>query len=261
MTKFDRTKFFKKASKALTEELSSPDYLIIQTINAIDDLNKIFNLCFERVFEWYSVHFPEFKSKDQKKYLLVASFFNRKSPQKERLYEILGPQAESILHLSNNSVGAILEAEDMEAINKHALLALEIYQKKEELEEYLKKITKRLAPNLSFLCGELLTARLIQKAGGLKKLALFPSSTIQVLGAEKALFKHLKSGSPPPKHGVIFQHALIGSSAKNLRGKIARNLASKIAIVAKADAFSKNFIAEKVKEKFERQIKKIFSKV
>jgi len=87
-----------------------------------------------------------------------------------------------------------------------------------------------------------------------------PSSTIQVLGAEKALFKHLKSGTPSPKHGIIFQHPLISGNKKEFRGKIARKFASKIAILSKADAFSKNLIVDQIKKKFENQIKKILEK-
>jgi len=101
---------------------------------------------------------------------------------------------------------------------------------------------------------------LIAQAGGLSKLASFPSSTVQVIGAEKALFKHLRSGSPPPKHGLIFQHVLISTSPKHARGKIARALAAKIAIAAKADAYSHNFIAEKLKEQFEARAKDILAK-
>jgi nucleolar protein 56 len=80
------------------------------------------------------------------------------------------------------------------------------------------------------------------------------------LGAEKALFKHLKSGSRPPKHGLIFQHALVGKSPRHLRGKIARTLAAQLAIASKADAISHNFIAEKLKAKFEAQVQRIMAK-
>jgi nucleolar protein 56 len=254
MVKFNRDELLKKAAKKLQQELSSPDYIIIQTINAIDDLNKIANLCYERVFEWYSLHFPEVKIKDPKKYVLLASFFNRANPDKAKLEKYFQAEFSSILNLANNSTGIIFDKNDIEALEDFANFTLTVYEKKEFLENYLKEVVKKQAPNLSYICGEMLAARLIQKAGGIKKLALMPSSTIQVLGAEKALFKHLKTGSPPPKHGIIFQHPLISSTSKKLRGKIARLLSSKIAIVAKADAFSKNFIADKIKNKFEQRL-------
>ena len=255
-----REKFIKKVANQLTEEMSSPDHIIIQTINSIEDLNKITNLCSERLQEWYSIHFPEFKSKDPKTYALLASFFNRKNPNKEKLFELFGQQADRLLHLSYNSIGVIFEEEDIEALQSFALFTLSVYNKKEDLENYLRKITRKHAPNLSSFCGELLTAKLIQKAGGLKKLAQMPSSTIQVLGAEKALFKHLKSGTPSPKHGIIFQHPSISGNKKEFRGKIARKFASKIAILTKADAFSKNLIVDQIKKKFEVQIKKCLEK-
>jgi nucleolar protein 56 len=99
----------------------------------------------------------------------------------------------------------------------------------------------------------------VAQAGGLHRLSFFPASTIQVLGAEKALFKHLRSGSKPPKHGLIFQHSSIGMSPKKVRGKIARALAAKLTIASKADAISHNFIAEKLKASFEAHTKRILA--
>ena len=94
-----------------------------------------------------------------------------------------------------------------------------------------------LAPNISSIAGENIGARLIAKAGSLEKLARIPSSTIQILGAEKALFRALKTGSKPPKHGILFQHDDIHTAPKWQRGKIARSIASKIAIAARVDAY------------------------
>ena len=102
---------------------------------------------------------------------------------------------------------------------------------------YISDLMNNIAPNLSAIAGPTIGARLIAKSGGLMKLAKLPSSTIQVLGAEKALFRSLKSGSRPPKHGIIFQHDKVHSSPKWQRGKIARSLASKIAIAARIDVF------------------------
>jgi nucleolar protein 56 len=113
---------------------------------------------------------------------------------------------------------------------------------------------------MSHIAGPELAAKLVAQSGGLQRMAMFPASTIQVLGAEKALFKHLKSGSRPPKHGLIFQHASIGMAPKKVRGKISRCLAAKLTIAAKADAFSHNFIAEKLKAQFEAQVKRIMAK-
>jgi nucleolar protein 56 len=116
----------------------------------------------------------------------------------------------------------------------------------ERLSEMRKKIAGAIelemhavAPNLSSLAGELLGARLIARAGGLESLARMPASKIQVMGASKALFKHLQFGAKPPKHGLIFQHPLIRGSPLSKRGKIARTMAAKLAIAARIDFYSK----------------------
>ena len=114
-----------------------------------------------------------------------------------------------------------------------------------------------MAPNVCKIIGPNIGARLIAYAGGIEKLATMPAGTIQVLGAEKALFKHIKDGTPPPKHGVIFQHEMINKAPKNKRGKIARLLATKLAIAAKADAFTKNYIADELKKEIEERYREI----
>jgi nucleolar protein 56 len=128
----------------------------------------------------------------------------------------------------------------------------------------LKKLEKQIdldmhnnAPNISRIVGSLIGARLISLAGGIKRLATMPASTIQLLGAEKALFRYKKEGGKPPKHGVIFQHPKINRNPKEVRGKIARIFASKIAIAAKADAFTKRDISKDLTEQLDKRIKDI----
>lgn len=112
------------------------------------------------------------------------------------------------------------------------------------LEYLIEEDMKTIAPNIASLVGPLIGARLLASAGSLKKLAQMPASTIQILGAEKALFRYKKEGGKPPKHGIIFQHAFINRAPKSLRGKIARSMAAKLATAAKADAFTKRDIAD-----------------
>ena len=128
------------------------------------------------------------------------------------------------------------------------------------LEKQIEKDMETIAPNITNLAGSLIGARLISFAGGIKKLAMLPSSTKQVLGAEKALFRYKKEGGKPPKHGVIFQHSFINKSSKNIRGKIARTFASKISIAAKADAFTKRNISDDLIKNLEIRIKDIKNK-
>jgi len=125
------------------------------------------------------------------------------------------------------------------------------------LESQIEKDMKRIAPNITNIVGPLIGARLISHSNGIIKLATMPASTIQILGAEKALFRYKKEGGKPPKHGVIFQHSIINRTPREYRGKIARTFASKIAIAAKADAFTKRDISKELKKDLDKRIKKI----
>lgn len=125
------------------------------------------------------------------------------------------------------------------------------------LEKQIDNDMNKIVPNTSEIVGPLIGARLISLAGSLQKLAVLPSSTIQILGAEKALFRFKKEGGKPPKHGVIFQHPLINRSPKGERGKIARLLANKIAIAINADVFTKRNISKNLKKDLEKKVKEI----
>ncbi|RLF52011.1 MAG: hypothetical protein DRN19_01790 [Thermoplasmata archaeon] len=127
----------------------------------------------------------------------------------------------------------------------------------DELKERLGEKMKMLAPNLSELVGPLLAAKLISVTGGIEKLAKLPSSSIQILGAEKALFRYKQGKGTPPKHGIIFRHPAVRSAKAKDRGKISRVLASKISLAAKADSFTGNFIADKLKRDFEEFVRSI----
>ncbi len=128
------------------------------------------------------------------------------------------------------------------------------------LEKQIEVDMYKIAPNTSRIVGPLIGARLISLAGGMQKLAIMPASTVQILGAEKALFRFKKEGGKPPKHGVIFQHPLINKAARTERGKIARLLAAKIATATKADVFTKRDISNDLKEGLNKRIKEIKNK-
>jgi len=125
------------------------------------------------------------------------------------------------------------------------------------LEQLIEEDMNELAPNISKIIGPHVGARLIAYAGGLQKLAMLPASTVQILGAEKALFRFKKEGGRPPKHGVIFQHPYIRRAHKKSRGRISRAVSAKISIAAKADAFTKRDIASELKQDLEARIKEI----
>jgi nucleolar protein 56 len=128
------------------------------------------------------------------------------------------------------------------------------------LEKQIETDMSQIAPNISNLIGPLISARLISHAGSLKKLAKMPASTIQILGAEKALFRFKKEGGKPPKHGVLYQHPYLSRSPKDIRGKISRIIATKIAIAVKADVFTKRDISEDLKKIIKEKINNIKKK-
>jgi nucleolar protein 56 len=128
------------------------------------------------------------------------------------------------------------------------------------LQDQIEKDMKKIAPNTSEIIGPLIGARLISLAGGIQKMAMMPASTIQILGAEKALFRFKKEGGRPPKHGVIFQHPTINCAPKTERGKIARLLATKISTAIKADVFTKRDIADDLQQDIKRRLQEIRKK-
>jgi nucleolar protein 56 len=254
-----RDDFFAKARKKVQVAISSRDNLLIQTVSAVDELNKSSNLLFERLTEWYGTHFPEFKVAEPAKYVQGVLAIDRKNPDAAQIEAVFGPQAQSIMDKIRSSIGSDFSEEDMRQVRSLASQIQALWALRDAIEAYEAKIATELCPNMSHIAGPELAAKLVAQSGGLKRMSIFPSSTIQVLGAEKALFKHLRSGSRPPKHGLIFQHALISKSSRKARGKIARALAAKLAIACKADAISHNFIAEKLKIQFEAQANRILA--
>jgi nucleolar protein 56 len=149
-----------------------------------------------------------------------------------------------------------LKDSDITMIKTFAQTLKQTYQIKDELERYIDSIMEELSPNVRALIGPILGAKLISKAGGLYKLAIMPGSTIQVLGAEKALFRHLIQGKPSPKHGLIFQYPLISAGAKEVRGRIARSLAAKLSIAARLDYYGKSVDKDLIAD-FNKRLKEL----
>ncbi|HEC96532.1 MAG TPA: hypothetical protein ENI59_02525 [Euryarchaeota archaeon] len=239
-------------SRRLTSEQAARDRYVSQTISALDDIIKTINLLAERLREWYSIHFPELSSdiEDHEEFARIVYEYGD--------YESIKNNLERFRDVVSS--GAPISQEDIEMIRTFAKHLLDTIELRKKLQEYLESLMKDIAPNLTHLVGAPLAARLIAQAGGLEKLARLPASTIQVLGAEKALFRHLRKGSRPPKHGIIFVHPYVHGSPRWQRGKIARALATKIAIAARADAYTKQFIGEKLKEDFEKRVAEIKEK-
>ncbi|MFP3492260.1 MAG: C/D box methylation guide ribonucleoprotein complex aNOP56 subunit, partial [Vulcanisaeta sp.] len=237
----------------LRKVVEKRDLFVAQAISSVDDLDKILNLISSRVREWYGLHFPELEDlvKDHREYMtLVTKLGHRSNFTVDNLVKLGLSQdrAKRIYEAASKSVGAEMSDWDLEPIRTYAGIYVQLYDLRNKLSQYIDEAMVEVAPNIRELVGPLLGARLIMLAGGLMRLALLPASTIQVLGAEKALFRALRTGSRPPKHGVIFQFPEIFRAPRWQRGKIARALAAKLAIAAKADAFTGNFIAPRLKE-------------
>lgn len=263
-------KFFDKLHEIMLEytrrklrrEAQKRDLLAVQAIRAIDDIDKTINLYVARLREWYSIHFPELDElvKEHPEYAkLVYELGDRSNYTVENLVK-LGygrEKAEKLADAARSSIGADLSDFDMNYIKVLAGIILDLYRLRDTLDEYIDAVMKEVAPNITALVGPKLGARLLSLAGGLEKLAKLPASTIQVLGAEKALFRALRTGGKPPKHGVIFQHPHIHKSPRWQRGKIARALAAKLSIAAKVDYFSGRLVGDKLVKEFEERVEEI----
>ena len=215
------------------------DESIVQAVGAIDDLNKGINLLGERTTDWLILYFPnyDFKKRAEELIKIVAE---KKWDELEESQSI----TESDKLILENFTGSLYA----------------LYKSREKLENYVEKSILEIAPNLTHLVGPIIGARLISYANGMKRMATLPSSTIQLLGAEKAFFRHLKENTKIPKHGIIFQSPLIHRAPYWQRGKIARTFASKIAIAARADYYSDNFIAKDLEKDFMKRIEEIKKK-
>ena len=247
------------AKTAITEVTTKRDLYAIQTVRSIEDLDKILNLLAGRVREWYGLHFPELDRLVEKhdSYIrLVHSLGSRESFTFDALAKLGIPQdkATQISASAEKSSGAEMSGTDLEWLREVCGTVLELYGLREAAEKYTDKIMGEVAPNMTSVLGAVLSAKLISMAGGLENVAKMPSSTLQVLGAEKALFRTLKTGARPPKHGIIFQYAAIHQSPKWLRGKIARAVAGKLAIAARMDVYGGGDKGQALKEALDKKI-------
>lgn len=238
----------RKLNLALTKkkirESVNEDNLICQAINSIMETDKVLNILSKRLREWYSLTNPEFVNSisNNIKFAELILKKSKKELQKE-------------LHITE-SMGADLKKTDLNAIFNLAKKLLQLSRYQEETETYLDSIMQNYCPNLKEIAGTIIGAKLIEHNGSLKKLVLMPASTIQILGAEKALFRHMKTGARPPKFGLIYQHQFIQQAKKSEQGKHARALADKISMAVKIDYFKGKYIGDKLKKELEGKFKK-----
>lgn len=253
------------AKQRIKGAVEKRDLVVGQAIQTLDDLDKAINLLMNHLREWYGVHFPELDrlmDKHETYARLIVDLGGRDNFTLENLKreDIPDSKAEGIAKTAEKSMGADLEETDLKQIQTLCKNMLALYDLRQSLEGYLDKTMEEVAPNMKALVGSLLGARLIAISGGLSNLARKPASTIQVLGAEKALFRSLKTGTPPPKHGLIFQHTLLHDAKRWQRGKIARAVAGKLAIAARIDAYGHRDISNQLKAGLDKRIDEIREK-
>ncbi|KAI7727423.1 hypothetical protein M8C21_020428 [Ambrosia artemisiifolia] len=222
------------------------DNMVIQAIFLLDTLDKDVNSFSMRVREWYSWHFPELVKivNDNYLYAKLAKYIEDKSELSEDklsgLIDILGDEdkAKEVIEAAKASMGQDLSPIDLINVKMFAQKVMDLAEYRKKLYDYLVSKMSDIAPNLAALIGEVVGARLISHAGSLTNLAKCPSSTLQILGAEKALFRALKTKGNTPKYGLIFHSSFIGRASAKNKGRMARYLANKCSIASRIDCFS-----------------------
>ena len=217
------------------------DNLIINAVNSIEELEKTGNMLVTRLREWYALYNPEFEKwmRDNAKFADLVIRKDRDTLLREIRY--------------TQTMGADLSKRDIDAILMLAKQAKSNYDMVYDLKDYIEGIMRNYCPNILEIAGVMLAAKLLAKSGSLKRLSTFPASTIQILGAEKALFRHIKTGAKPPRHGILVQHPLVAQAKQKDHGKRARTLADKLSIASRVDYFKGKFIGDKLKKELENK--------
>ncbi len=230
-----RRQFYKKnveLTKKAVKGSVSEDQLIIQTIANIDELDKICNVLTKRLREWYGLYYPELRVGNNEKYVELVLEGKRRT-----------------------AMGADLGKVHVEEMKTLANEIQRLMRLRKTHESYLKTVMEAYCPNLLELAGATIGAKLLERGKGLKHLALLPASTIQLLGAEKALFRHLKTGAKGPKFGILYHHQLVQKAKPSVRGKAARMVADKLSLCARLDYFKGGSKAKEYRKELEEKLR------
>jgi len=220
------------------------DHMIIHAIKLLEDLDKWLNTLCMRLREWFGINFPELQ-KVVNDNILYAKIIQRGETRvgvlEKDMSDFLEEDIEAqVKEAAKYSMGAKITPEDLDRVKNLAELIIDYNDDRNRLSDYLATRMKTIAPNLTHVVGERVGAKLIAHASSLVGLAKQPASTLQIMGAEKALFRAMKSRTATPKYGHIYHASLVGQSSSKIRGKIARTLACKASIAARIDAFDPN---------------------
>lgn len=258
MKKELKAKLTKKTKENVAKAFTEKDVHIIKAVSLIEELDKMTNLISENIREWYSTHFPELNSlvEDNDAYLELVLLGNKKNFSEKNVLEAYKnrEKVKKILEKAEDSMGAELSQETLKQIKGLAEKGIEIKKQRNALTVFIEKEMKELLPNFSELAEPLIGARMLSKAGSIKKLALMPSSTIQLLGAEKALFNHIKTGAKPPKYGYLFGHPMLKQVKRSEQGKFARTIAGKLSIAIRTDFFDGKENWKEMKKTLEKRV-------
>ena len=250
--------------KKVSQASGHSDNVITQIITVLDVIKKSLSLFSSHLREWYGLHFPELTDKIVEDNIILAELISTLGSRDnftfeniDKFFDLKESKIKALEQYALESMGASIELNILQNYAEQ-IISLDTYR--QQLEIYLEALMEENAPNINTLIGSLIGAKLIAKAGGLQKLAYMPASRIQLLGAEKALYRFLKTGEKRPKHGLIFQWNQIRSAKPWIRGKIARVIAGKIGLSAKVDFFNGEFIGDALSQDIDKKIKEIEEK-
>ncbi|KAF2751836.1 Nop domain-containing protein [Sporormia fimetaria CBS 119925] len=223
------------------------DNHIIQAIATLDQIDKDLNQFCMRLRENYGWHFPELSkivANNEQYSKLVLAIGDKSRLTDDDLHDLAAVVdddegiAQAIIKAARTSMGRDLSEADHEMVMAFAKRTASLAAYRKSLSSYLSGRMGTVAPNLAALIGDTVGARLISKAGSLTNLSKYPASTVQILGAEKALFRALKTKGNTPKYGLIYHSSFIGKTGTKSKGRISRFLANKCSIASRIDNFS-----------------------
>jgi nucleolar protein 56 len=234
------------ATKDLGADKGGKELQGAQAVKALDDMDLVIDRLGQRLREWFLVEHPGH----------IAEL-----PDPEEFAEVMAsryPWTTSAYHKRNlDSIRAILDKEDKGSNDLLVRLAqrqADLFEDRRNLEGHIQRVMEEATPCLSEVAGPVLAARLVAEAGSLERLAKMAATTVQILGAKRALFRHLRSGDAPPKHGLLFIHPHVSGAKWWQRGKITKALATCVVRAARSDAFGDGDNAKALKKDLEKKV-------
>jgi len=243
----DKEDIREKAISQTREEIESSvekDQLLVKAVKQLDQLERDIRNQVERLRDWYGVHFPELEqeiTEDDRFVDILEKYGVEKS------------EIKPFSQMAQKSTGSDLSEQDRNLIENSVSTIASMKSLRDDIEDYVEEGAREEFQNLSVLLGPVLATRLVALAGGLEELAKKPASTVQMLGAEKALFRHLHGEGSSPKHGVLFHHRFVKNLPEEKRGKMARFLANKSVMAARIDQYGDEDKSEKLRKEIENQ--------